>query len=132
MEDIKNKENKDSDMFHLTPADRIKYLAKAKNVYLKDIAKYLNVDQATIVAWLSRRELPPLNRINQIADFLDTDVRFIVTGRHEITFSEFPEEDKAMMKNYYELSETRKAEIREYIKILLDAEKSDNQMFKVK
>lgn len=132
MLDVVNKECLASDMFQLTPAERIKYLAKEKNVSMKEVAMELNIEQATLLTWLSKKELPPLNKINQIADYFDTDVRFIATGHHEVHYREIPEEDKRMMQNFNELSETRKAEIREYIKILLDAEKSENQTFVVK
>lgn len=132
MLNVENKECLASDMFQMTPSERIKYLAKEKNVSLKEVALDLDIEQSTLLTWLAKKELPPLSKLNQIANYFDTSVRFITTGHHEINYRELENVDRKMMQNFHELSEVRKAEIREYVKILLNAEKSENQTFRIK
>ena len=82
--------------------------------------------------WLSKKEIPPLDRLGEIADCLDTDVRYLLTGKHEHYYEEVSEENREMLKNFNELSTVRQTEVREYIKLLLKAEKSEVQQFRIK
>lgn len=128
--DILDVEIKDG--YVVTPSERIRLLAKIRGVHLKDLAKELNVNKTALFGWLSNKDIPPFNRLGEIADYFDVDVRYLVTGKHEVRYSEIPEETREMIKKYNELSEVRKSEIREYINHLLEAEKSDKQQFKIK
>ncbi len=121
-----------NDEFKINPSERIRLLAKEKGIMLKDVAEALDIKGMVLSEWLSKKEIPPLDRLGEIADCLDTDVRYLLTGKHEHYYEEVSEENREMLKNFNELSTVRQTEVREYIKLLLKAEKSEVQQFRIK
>ncbi len=61
--------------------ERIKILIKKKTLKQKDIAKKLNIDQQDFNNWMFRGIFPHFNKLEELADILETDI-------HELYFSD--------------------------------------------
>lgn len=64
--------------------ERIEELLKQKNSSQKDLSVYLELSTPQIFAnWKQRGSIPPADTAVKIADFLDTSVEFLITGREK-------------------------------------------------
>ncbi|MFD1628931.1 helix-turn-helix domain-containing protein [Pseudopedobacter beijingensis] len=55
--------------------NRLEEVFKEKDVYNRDIAKYLNKSEGTISRWVNNHRQPSLEELNKIAEFLKVDIR---------------------------------------------------------
>lgn len=112
--------------------ERLKYIMEQQNTSPQLVAAHFGVASGTVMNWIRKKSMLPMERIGELADFLHTDVRFLLTGSHEERLEDLSPEDEKMLREFRQLSEVRQAEVREYIKIILRAEKSEDRLFVVK
>lgn len=112
--------------------ERLKYIMEQNDITPQQIAAHFEIASSTVMNWIRKKSMLPIERIGELADFLHTDVRFLLTGSHEERVEDLSPEDEKMLREFRQLSEVRQAEVREYIKIILRAEKSEDQLFVVK
>ncbi|WP_316760039.1 helix-turn-helix transcriptional regulator [Pedobacter aquatilis] len=55
--------------------NRLAELFEEKNVYNRDIAKYLKKSEETLSRWVNNHRQPSVNDLNKIAEFLRVDIR---------------------------------------------------------
>ncbi len=60
--------------------NRLEEVFKEKDVYNRDIAKYLNKSEGTISRWVNNHRQPSLEELNKIAEFLKVDIRELLHG----------------------------------------------------
>ena len=60
--------------------NRIKAVLAEKSILSKDLAKHLDVKEETASRWGSNFAQPSIERLFQIAEFLDVDVRTLLVS----------------------------------------------------
>ncbi|MGM9475230.1 helix-turn-helix transcriptional regulator [Pedobacter sp. GSP4] len=55
--------------------NRLAEVFKQKDIYNRDIAKYLDKSEETVSRWVNNHRQPSLHDLNQIAEFLRVDIR---------------------------------------------------------
>ncbi|WP_316846446.1 helix-turn-helix transcriptional regulator [Pedobacter psychrodurus] len=55
--------------------NRLAEVFESKNIYNRDIAKYLKKSEETVSRWTNNHRQPSLNDLHKIAEFLRVDIR---------------------------------------------------------
>lgn len=58
--------------------NRLKELRESKNLYQKDVAEYLNIDQSNYSKYELEKVNIPIEFLKKLADFYDTSVDYIL------------------------------------------------------
>jgi len=96
---------------------RILDIAKAKKITQGVLAKKLGIRQTAVSAW-GKTSGPPIDKIQQIAQILETDIEYLMTGCKPVVkanFSDLTEEEKNILRMYRTLRSSRQSDFIRHI-----------------
>ena len=106
---------------------RLRNLREKKNVSQAEVANFLGIERTTYTAYESGKSRP-VRYLNQLAQYYNVSVDYILGLSDsplpkEIRFDSLAEKEKTLLLNYWELNETGRKKVDEYIIDLIDSKK---------
>lgn len=90
--------------------ERMFQIMERKGIKQNKIAKELNIGEASVSAWKTRKTNPPVEYILNICKVLDVSVYYLLTGE-EYNNSDLVTDEEALLKNYRDCSEGHKEQL---------------------
>ena len=91
---------------------RILDIAKKKKISQEALAEKLGMKQTSVCSW-GKTSGPPLEKIEIIAQILETDLEYLITGRKPVVkanFSDLTEKEKNILRMFRTLKGSRQSE----------------------
>ena len=88
--------------------NRIIYILTNKNLKQSDLCNYLNIKYNVFTTWKTRGTEPPTKYLNQICEFLDISIDYLLTGKEKSTPTNLSEDVQELISYYNELPESEK------------------------
>ena len=106
---------------------RLRDLREKKNVSQAEVANFLGIERTTYTAYESGKSRP-VRCLNELAQYYNVSVDYILGLSEyplpkEIRFDSLAEKEKTLLLNYWELNETGRKKVDEYIIDLIDSKK---------
>ncbi len=106
-----------------TIVERIRTLAKEKNMNLTTLEQKLGFGNGTIGKW--KTKTPSCDKIKLIADFLNTSMDYLVTGtKKNSSSSKLTDDEQALLELYSQLNRDDRIRIQERAEVLLEQSKA--------
>lgn len=81
--------------------EQLDKILESKGIKAVDLASAIGVGAANISAWRRRNSIPTADIVLKIADYLDTSVRYLVTGEDEQT--QLSPKQQAVLRKYADI-----------------------------
>ena len=106
---------------------RLRDLREKKNVSQAEVANFLGIERTTYTAYESGKSRP-VRCLNKLAQYYHVSIDYILGLSEsplpkEIRFDSLEEKEKTLLLNYWELNETGRKKVDEYIIDLIDSKK---------
>ena len=106
---------------------RLRDLREKKNVSQAEVANFLGIERTTYTAYESGKSRP-VRCLNKLAQYYHVSIDYILGLSEsplpkEIRFDSLAEKEKTLLLNYWELNETGRKKVDEYIIDLIDSKK---------
>jgi transcriptional regulator with XRE-family HTH domain len=106
---------------------RLRDLREKKNVSQAEVANFLGIERTTYTAYESGKSRP-VRCLDKLAQYYNVSIDYILGLSDsplpkEIRFDSLAEKEKTLLLNYWELDETGRKKVDEYIIDLIDSKK---------
>ena len=106
---------------------RLRDLREKKNVSQAEVANFLGIERTTYTAYESGKSRP-VRYLDGLAQYYHVSIDYILGLSDsplpkEIRFDSLAEKEKTLLLNYWELNETGRKKVDEYIIDLIDSKK---------
>lgn len=111
-----SKETKEKEGMHEI-SERIFLVLKERGIKQHELAEYLNVSPSLITKWKTSNYMPPVKAINEICDFLDVPVEYILSGKgtadtsEQVISQELSEDENELLAVYRRFSAKQKGAV---------------------
>lgn len=101
----------------------LKQIMALKGKSQSDIVKALNFKQSTVSDWLNGKKYPRMDKVQMLANYFNVDIIELVDNQSNDAIT-FTITEKALIKNYRQLSEQNQQAVITMINSLLSVENS--------
>src|SRR5574344_565447 len=100
--------------------DKIKTLIKEKGITQQILSEKMGYKPRTLENKILRNQIPDIIEIEKFADFLDTAVEYLITGKEKITYTDYEQltlEEKRLVDDCMACSAEHKKSVSEISEI---------------